>query len=401
MEIDTAMAARFLAALSADSSHTFQTFSEVDGGGRSLNRILHGTFEHHAVSLQSLSLKGAGAFVMVNRGDGRGRKSENVTAVRSLFVDLDGAPVDPVLTGPLPPRIVVESSPGKWHCYWPVVDMPLECFRRAQKALAQRFGGDTAVCDWPRVMRLPGFLHHKGAPFQTRLVSCDEAPLTYRELVEAFGLSDRMRLPDNIPAGNRNNTLYALARSAARKGVPEPDQLAKAHKVNGQRCQPPLDAAEVVQIVTSAYSRPAHGATCVPNVVLDSDAYMALGIGARNLLTMAYRKVDAYNRVFPLLWSELRRWFPQEKTFKRYRKELASSPLLTVALAPEPAMPRLGRGPVPTFYRLAIGDNIAPYSIASNGDKTAPPEALQAPSSEALPYAAPVDGIHGSERCAA
>lgn len=401
MDIDIAMAARFLTALTGDAAHTFQTFSDAGFGAGSLTRILHGTLEQHAFTLQSLNRKGAGAFVLVNRGNGLGRKTDNVIGVRALFVDLDGAPVDSVVNGPLPPRIVVESSPGKWHCYWPVVDMPLARFKEAQKELANRFQGDPKVCDLPRVMRLPGFLHHKGASFQTRLVTCERDPLTWCELVEAFDLPDRMRLPDTIPAGIRNNTLFDLALSAARKGVPVAEQMAKARKINAQRCHPQLDAAEVAQIVASAYSRPVHGTTSIPHAVLDSDAYEALGNGARTLLTMAYRKADTYNLVFPLVWSELRRWFPQEKTFKRYRKELAASPLLTVAIAPEPAMPRLGRGPVPTFYRLAIGDKTAPYSIAPIGGKTAPPEALQAPVSEALPYATSVGGPHGSKRSAA
>jgi len=183
MDIDTAMAARFLTALTGDRVHTFQTVGE-GGSGRSLNRITHGEFLRRADLLQSLNLKGAGVFVMVNRGDGYGRKADNVTGARALFVDLDGAPLEPVLAGPISPRIVVESSPGKWHAYWPVVDLPLERFTDAQKALALRFDGDPKVSDRPRVMRLPGFFHNKGAPFQTRLVECFDKPLTWREMVE-------------------------------------------------------------------------------------------------------------------------------------------------------------------------------------------------------------------------
>ncbi len=378
MEIDTAQAACFLTALTGDADHTFQTFSESGRGENTLSRVLHGNLARHAVTLESLNLKGAGVFVMVNRGDCYGRKSDNVTGARALFVDLDGAPVEPVLSGPIAPRIVVESSPGKWHCYWPIVDLPLDRFTDAQKALAARFDGDAKVHDRARVMRLPGFLHNKAAPFQTRLVSCEEAPLTWREMVEAFDLRDRMRLPDTIPDGERNDTLYKLALSAARKGVPEAEQLAKAQTVNARRCRPPLEPAEVAQIVASAYARPAQGFARIPLAVLDSDAYRALGDGARTMLLLAYRKADAYTSVFPLVWSELRPWFPREKTFKRYRQELAASSLLSVAIPPEPCKPRLGRGPIPTFYRMAIGDKSAPYSIAPIGVKSAPPEALQA-----------------------
>lgn len=400
MEIDTAMAARFLAALSADTSHTFQTFSEGDGGGRSLNRILHGTFEHYAVLLQSLNLKGAGAFVMVNQGDGRGRKSQNVTAARSLFVDLDGAPVEPVVNGPLPPRIVVESSPGKWHCYWPVVDMPLARFTEAQKALALKFGGDLKVCDWPRVMRLPGFFHNKRAPFKARLVTCEMAPLHWRELVNAFDLPDRRCLPETIPAGSRNSTLFELALSGKRKGVPEADQLRKAEQVNALRCQPPLLDFEVAQTVASAYRRPAQGMVAIPMAVLDSEAYRSLDDAARTLLLLAYRRADSFGD-FTLPHTELKAWFPRKDTFHAVRKRVVASGLLIVTQPCAKAMPRKGRGPRPGFYRLAIGAFGVAYSSRSIGPSVEAPEALQALSSAGSPFASFDDGVRGSERCAA
>ncbi len=92
-----------------------------------------------------------------------------MTRVRALFVDLDGAPLLPVLEHTSPPDIIVESSPGKWHAYWRVQDCPLDQFKSAQHRLAAQFQGDTSVCDLPRVMRLPGFFHHKADPYMTRL----------------------------------------------------------------------------------------------------------------------------------------------------------------------------------------------------------------------------------------
>src|SRR3546814_4566171 len=91
----------------------------------------------------------------------------------------------------MPPRSTVESSPGRWHAYWPVADLPAEQFTAAQKALAAMFAGDPKVHDKPRVMRLPGFLHRKSVPFLSRLVTCDDTPVTWQEMVEAFGLAQR------------------------------------------------------------------------------------------------------------------------------------------------------------------------------------------------------------------
>jgi putative DNA primase/helicase len=84
----------------------------------------------------------------------------------------------------LQPHIVIESSPGKWHAYWLVSDSPLEQFKPLQQALAQRFNGDKAVCDLPRVMRLPGFLHQKGEPVLTRIhrMADDLTPYTLAQL---------------------------------------------------------------------------------------------------------------------------------------------------------------------------------------------------------------------------
>lgn len=377
MEIDTAEAARFLAALSGDTLHTFQTFGEAARGSRSLNRILHGTLQRHAVALSGLNLKGAGVFVMVNRGDGMGRKADNVTAGRALFVDLDGAPLDPVLSGPIRPRIVVESSPGKWHCYWPIADLPLGRFTDAQKALALRFDGDPKVHDRNRVLRLPGFLHNKGTPYQTRLVECSDAPpLTWHEMVEAFGLQDRVRLPDTIHEGGRNDTLFKLALSAARKGVPEAEQLRKAHEVNTRRCRPPLTAAEVAQAVASAYRRPVQGVAAIPLAVLDSEPYKALDDACRTLLLLAYRKADQ-NNLFTLTHSEVQEWIPRKNTFQEVRKRLTASGLLALAIPPVKKQPRNGKKEKAGFYRLPIGAFSATYAHPLIGAFTATPELLQ------------------------
>lgn len=161
----------FLDSLAGSSQFTFMALPEgVERGHRRRPHILHGSFDQLRMELLSLNVTGHGIFVMVNEGDLRGRKAENVIRVRALFVDLDGAPIEPVRASPLPPHVVVNTSPGRFHAYWRIQDCPLADFRERQQALARRFGGDRAVCDLPRVMRLPGSLHLKGdTPF---LVTC-------------------------------------------------------------------------------------------------------------------------------------------------------------------------------------------------------------------------------------
>lgn len=156
-------AAEFLGVLDGGDGLTFQTFADERGhpNAKALVRVLHGDFDTHRDHLRRLNDAGAGVFVMVNRGDGKGRATGNVVGVRALFVDLDGAPLAPVLEAGLSPHIVVESSPARWHAYWLVRDFPLDEFKNAQQRLAALFNGDRAVCDLPRVMRIPGFLHQK------------------------------------------------------------------------------------------------------------------------------------------------------------------------------------------------------------------------------------------------
>jgi hypothetical protein len=93
----------------------------------------------------------------------------NVVRVRAHFVDLDGAPIHPVLEAAVRPDWVVESSPRRWHAYWMVDDCPLWQFQAMQSSLAAKFDGDKTVKDLPRVMRVPGFVHRKGQPFMSTL----------------------------------------------------------------------------------------------------------------------------------------------------------------------------------------------------------------------------------------
>jgi hypothetical protein len=96
----------------------------------------------YADELIALNQAGAGIFLMVNRGDGRGRRAKNVIGIRALFVDLDGAPLQPVLSAGVPPHLVVESSHRRYHCYWISAGCPVDRFTTLQKALAARFNGD-------------------------------------------------------------------------------------------------------------------------------------------------------------------------------------------------------------------------------------------------------------------
>lgn len=174
---DLDMAEKFLQMLDQCKKFTFQTYTDTDQkpSKDTLARVLHGTLEEHAATLTRLNQQGAGVAVMVNEGDLAGRSNKNIIRVRALFVDLDGAPLVPVQAAKPAPSIIVETSPERWHCYWLVDGCPLDIFTDCQKALIQKFNSDPKVKELCRVMRMPGFFHHKSeTPFKSRLIHPQE-----------------------------------------------------------------------------------------------------------------------------------------------------------------------------------------------------------------------------------
>ncbi len=309
-------AVRFLKALAPDGALTFSTFSDARPrrARDSLARIIHGDYWRNAGTLAKLNGEGAGVFVMVNRGDGKGRKSGNVQAIRAVFLDLDGAPLAPVLAGPIPPAIVCESSPGKHHAYWPIAEMPLADFPGAQRALAAQYGGDAAVCDLPRVMRLPGYVHAKGEPFTSRVLHCDPVqPWRWQSFAGMMGLpfSAPRAANDAGPwcEGERNPALYRFACGLRGQGLDQREALRRVHVSNAGRCVPPLDAAEVAGIVANAWQGEASGFVKLPHALLDSEAFHGLpNTGKVALLALARKHNGANNGRLALTRTEAKAW---------------------------------------------------------------------------------------------
>ncbi|MGB7977595.1 MAG: DUF3987 domain-containing protein [Chlamydiales bacterium] len=194
-------AAQFLNLIAEGEQITFQTFDDVKGRhARHLVHVLHGTLDQHLPLLTELNGRGAGVFFTVNETDLKGRETKNITKVRAVFVDLDGAPLEPILLAPLPPHVVVESSPKRFHAYWLMEGLPLEQFSLVQKDLIERFDADRAVHDLPRVMRLPGFFHRKGDPTLVRVIERNEA-LPYRaaSFLQAFQIDLTGPVPSKGP----------------------------------------------------------------------------------------------------------------------------------------------------------------------------------------------------------
>lgn len=184
---DFEAAAEFLTILDPNTEHfCFRTFDDEKARSNpNLQGKFNGTLREHFDVLRVKSSFGAGVFVVVNEG---GQSTEEIIRVRYIFVDTDGAPLEPIVKA-LPPHMLIQSSPGKYHVYWRATGVPLEQFGAIQKAAIAKFGTDKAVNDLPRVMRLPGFDHQKVAP--TRVAVIDAAATlpdyTVADFWKAFG----------------------------------------------------------------------------------------------------------------------------------------------------------------------------------------------------------------------
>lgn len=136
-------------------------------------------------SLTFANLARCGVYFAVNvlSPDAQRRDNDTVQRVAAVFLDLDGSPLPDAF--PLTPTAIVESSAGRFHVYWAVADLDLSEFTTVQKHLAGLYGGDAAVCDLARVMRLPGYWHGKGEEgFLTRLLELNpDAQYTRAELL--------------------------------------------------------------------------------------------------------------------------------------------------------------------------------------------------------------------------
>ena len=185
----SAYAIQYLALLGRDKFE-FRCFPDHETlNRRNFPQRMIGSFDDHKGKLRLLNEAGYGIFVQVNASDGAGNKASNITAAPTFFVDLDGTPRENIDRFGLAPHLVLETSHGKFHSYWRVHDIPVNEFKKVQQRLAKLIGSDPAVCDLPRVMRLPGFLHQKVAdqPFLARPIHVsDHSPFAFDEFCDSL-----------------------------------------------------------------------------------------------------------------------------------------------------------------------------------------------------------------------
>lgn len=166
------------------STYCFRTFKDAKDAPTDKGHKFHGTLASVATALENDNRSKRGTFAVINEG---GDTDDSITSIRAVFADTDGAPLDPIMRCGLDPHAVVETSPGKWHCYWRVTGLEVDQFRGVQRRIAYQFGTDRKVINPSRVMRLPGFDHHKGEAFRVHTIHESGLPAyTAEQVLAAF-----------------------------------------------------------------------------------------------------------------------------------------------------------------------------------------------------------------------
>jgi hypothetical protein len=276
--IDLNEAAAFLKALRGQS-FVFQTFTDnkalVPNGTKDrLAKHFIGSFDEHKFELLERNNQGAGIFVQLNEGDGRSKA--DITNIRAVFIDLDypktlKQSLEAIKQWLPKPTIITKTSAGKLHMYWAVDGLSIDNFDKVQTALATKFGGDLAMKNLDRVVRLPGFDHCKGKPQRvsaTILGGCYAAKDIVKAIeaaqcqVEAdrpvklkpkpastdcFGLDigDGYEKPAEVGKGGRVNELVRYIGKLVSEGWTGDTVKEKLLEFNNKHCNPPVDMARL------------------------------------------------------------------------------------------------------------------------------------------------------------
>lgn len=165
--------------------------------------------------------------------DGGGKK-EDISQIPSIWLDLDGSPLCKVIESPWPPSAVIETSPGKFHCYWklrePATKAEISQVEHILKRIAFYFKGDVNATDASRILRIPSTLNHKiRPPFKIRIQSLMEREYELSDFDDLPGFADHKI----VSAGQKNDRLEKIMAckflrhcDKDRKTLPEPEWYA-------------------------------------------------------------------------------------------------------------------------------------------------------------------------------
>lgn len=166
-------------------------------------------------------------------------QAEGVALARCLFADFDGGVVVEdalarVRAAGFPmPTAIIESGGGV-HLWWRLAEPMRDssAWHDRMKAISSALGSDPAICDWPRIMRLPGFVNWKYEQTpRAHLWDCDPTRIYPLEkfsgqavqtiVVKPKSMSDLTRrfLEEGFTlAAGRRQTMFTVACDMAARG---------------------------------------------------------------------------------------------------------------------------------------------------------------------------------------
>jgi len=220
--------------------------------------------------LLKLNAQGAQCYFGANPRKQAGEsKEDGVALARCLFADFDGGvTVEEAWSRikaaglPMPTGTVVTG--GGVHCWWRLKEPTTDrvAWSARQKALAQALGSDQSVHDWPRIMRLPGFVNtkyeHKPV---AELVDVDASRVyAFAELKPpARGMSDATRgfieRGDRASGVGRRDSMFAAACDLRDRGWPADDAEAAIMPRMRQCGLSDDDLADCPRQIRNAWSR--------------------------------------------------------------------------------------------------------------------------------------------------
>lgn len=155
------------------------------------------------------------------------RKAKEYPAQRAIWVDCDESYDDKLLTA-LRPSFVWETSPGHKQAVWLMRDeIASSEFHRDGfiGMVTQALGADKSGVDIGQLLRIPGTMHHKGTPFQGKVLGKTGAVHTRGQLLTrvAKGLGLPAGIASDLgaddPYGDRSKVTWKFYRSAAELGL--------------------------------------------------------------------------------------------------------------------------------------------------------------------------------------
>jgi len=134
---------------------------------------------------------GHGVFFCVNQIDKRlaptrHRHVAMLTQCRAIWIDDDDPRDTPRADFPIPPNIIVNTSPGKFHYYWLTSTANYEQWNEVMNTMVSVHGCDAKSRDLLRILRVPSFYHHKRDPFQVKFKALSEVPYEWTDIVHSF-----------------------------------------------------------------------------------------------------------------------------------------------------------------------------------------------------------------------